>query len=98
MIKSASGAIVYIKDIADVKDSFKEQESFARLDGKNVITLNVIKKSGENLLNASDKIKKIIADFKKNSYPPDLRVIITGDQSRFTRSTLEELKNTEQIG
>jgi multidrug efflux pump len=98
MIKSASGAIVYIKDIADVKDSFKEQESFARLDGKNVITLNVIKKSGENLLNASDKIKSIIEDFKKNSYPPDLRVVITGDQSKFTRSTLEELNNTEAIG
>src|ERR1039457_7544 len=98
MIKSASGAIVYIKDIADVKDSFKEQESFARLDGKNVITLNVIKKSGENLLNASDKIKSIIADFKKNNYPPDLRVVITGDQSKFTRSTLEELNNTEAIG
>jgi multidrug efflux pump len=98
MIKSSSGAIVYIKDIADVKDSFKEQESFARLDGKNVITLNVIKKSGENLLNASDKIKDIIADFKKNTYPPDLRVVITGEQSRFTRSTLEELNNTELIG
>ena len=74
MIKSGSGAIVYIKDIAEVKDSFKEQESFSRINGKNVITLNVIKKSGENLLNASDEIKAILADMKTNSFPPDLTV------------------------
>jgi len=98
MLKSASGAVVYIKDIADVKDSFKEQESFARLDGKNVITLNVIKKSGENLINASDEIKTIMDEMKSASYPPDLKVTITGDQSRFTKSTLEELNNTILIG
>ena len=98
MLKSSSGAIVYIQDIADVKDSFKEQESFARLDGKNVITLNVIKKSGENLLNASDEIKKIMEEMKQSTFPPDLTVKITGEQSRFTRSTLEELNNTIVIG
>lgn len=98
MFKSASGAIVSVKDIAEVKDSFKEQESFARFDGKNVITLNVIKKSGLNLLRGSDKIKGLLDDLKKNTYPPDLNVTITGDQSRFTRSTLEELNNTIVIG
>jgi len=98
LLKSASGAMVYIQDVADVKDSFKDQESFARLDGKNVITLNVIKKSGENLINASDKIKEIMDGMQKNSYPPDLKVNITGDQSRFTKSTLEELNNTIIIG
>ncbi|MEI6900337.1 MAG: efflux RND transporter permease subunit, partial [Bacteroidota bacterium] len=98
MLKSASGAIVYIQDVADVKDSFKDQESFARLDGKNVVTLNVIKKSGENLIDASDKIKVIMDGMKKTSYPPDLNVNITGDQSRFTKSTLEELNNTIIIG
>jgi len=98
MIKSSSGAIVYVKDVAEVIDSYKEQESFSRINGKNVITLNVIKKSGENLLNASDEIKKILEDMKSNSFPPDLKVTITGEMSRFTRSTLDELNNTEIIG
>jgi len=98
MLKSASGAIIYVKDIADVKDAFKEQESFARFDGKNVITLNVIKKSGLNLLKASDNIKIILNNLKETSFPPDLDISITGDQSRFTRSTLEELNNTIIIG
>lgn len=98
MLKSSSGAIVYIKEIADVKDSFKDQESFARFDGNNVVTLNVIKKSGLNLLKASDNIKTILDELKKNSFPPDLEIAITGDQSKFTRSTLEELNNTIIIG
>lgn len=60
IVHSSSGAFVRLSDIATVVDSFGEQESFARLNGKNVITLNVIKKSGANLLDASDQIKKIV--------------------------------------
>jgi multidrug efflux pump len=99
IIKSGSGAAVYLKDVAEVSDSFKEQESFSRLYGKNVITLNVVKKSGRNLIEASDKIKEILnQDLIKNQFPTDLKVQISGDQSRFTRNTLEELNNTIIFG
>ena len=99
VIKSASGASVYLKDVAEIKDTFKEQESFSRLNGQNVITLNVVKKSGRNLLEASDKIKKILHDDLINKeFPNDLKVTLTGEQSRYTRNTLEELNNTIIIG
>ena len=99
VVHSSSGAYVRLSDIAEVKDGFKEQESFARLDGKNVITLNVIKKSGANLLDASDQIKDIVNnELLGKAFPKDLNVTITGDQSRFTRNTLEELNNTIIIG
>jgi len=98
IVQSSSGAFIKLADIAEVKDSFEEQESFARLDGKNVITLNVIKKSGSNLLDASDQIKVIVDNLKARDYPKDMEVTITGDQSRFTRNTLEELNNTIIIG
>jgi len=99
VIKSASGASVYLKDVAEVKDTFKEQESFSRLNGQNVITLNVVKKSGRNLLEASDKIKKILNEELINKeFPTDLKVSLTGEQSRYTRNTLEELNNTIIIG
>lgn len=98
-LSSTSGAIVYIRDVAEVKDTFKERESYSRLDGKEVITLNVIKKSGQNLLEASKKIKDLINDdLKVNVFPPDLKVTMTGDQSVFTRDTLNELNNTIIIG
>ncbi len=96
--KSGSGAIVKLGDIAEVIDTNKERESYARLEGKNVVTLNVVKKSGENLLNASDQIKTAMAEFEKDKFPSNLNVTITADQSKFTRSTLEELNNTIIIG
>lgn len=98
IIRSGSGAQVYLKDIADVRDGFKEQESFGRLDHKNVITLNVIKRSGMNLIESSDKIKEIIEDLKKNDFPEQLSIEVTGDQSRETRITLHDLINTIIIG
>jgi multidrug efflux pump len=98
IIKSIEGAPVYLKDIAEVKDGFKEQESFARLYGENVITLNIVKRAGENLIEASDKIKDILADMEANSFPKNLIVTVTGDQSSQTKATLHDLINTIIIG
>lgn len=98
VVTTASGAQVKLMDIATVRDGFHEQESFARQDGKNVITLNIVKKSGQNLLDASDKIKEIIQQMKETSFPSDLKVTINGDQSKYTRTTLSDLNNTIIIG
>ena len=98
IIKGTTGSIVYLRDIAQVKDGFKEQESYARLDHKNVITLNVIKRSGENLIEASDKIRAIVAELKETTFPNSLKITITGDMSSKTRSTLHDLINTIIIG
>jgi len=99
VITSSSGAKVNLKDVAEIKDTFKDQESFSRLNGENVITLGVVKKSGKNLLEASDKIKDILnKDLKGKEFPKELNVTISGEQSRYTRNTLEELNNTILIG
>jgi len=98
VIRGGTGAVAYLKDIAEVKDSFKEKESFARMDGKNVITLNVIKRSGENLIHAADNIRKTLDEMKANSNLKDLKISITGDQSSKTRVTLHDLINTIIIG
>ncbi len=98
VITTGSGAQIKLKDIAAVRDGFSQPENFARYNGKNVVTLNVIKKSGQNLLDASDKIKAIIVDMQKTKLPSNLIVQVTGDQSRYTRNTVEELNNTIIIG
>ena len=98
VVSSATGAQVYLKDVAEVKDTYAKQESFARLNAENVITVNIIKKSGQNLLDASDKIKDIITELQETKFPKDLKVTITGDQSKYTRTTLTDLNNTIIIG
>ncbi|HMX36086.1 MAG TPA: efflux RND transporter permease subunit [Ferruginibacter sp.] len=96
---SAQGASVYLKDIAQIKDTIKERESFARLDGKNVVTLNIVKRAGENLIDCADKVKAEVADMqKKGEIPGDLNVVITGDQSKQTKTSFNELVNTIVIG
>ncbi len=96
---SAQGASVYLRDIAQLIDTIKEKDSYARLDGKNVVTLNIVKRAGENLINCADKIKAAVAEMQASEeLPKDLRVEFTGDQSKQTKTSFNELINTIVIG
>lgn len=103
VVRNNMGQGIYLKDIAELKDTIKERESYARLgDNENlfqpVVTLNIIKRSGENLINAADGVKALVDDFKKNEFPGDLNVVITGDQSKQTKASFNELVNTIVLG
>jgi multidrug efflux pump subunit AcrB len=98
IVRNSGGAPIYLKDIATIADTTKERESFARLDGKNVVTLNIIKRSGENLIETSDGVKKIVEEGKGSIYPNNLKAVISGDQSIKTRSSFNELVNSIIIG
>ena len=91
------GRAVYLKDIATIKDTIKDRESYARLGGKNVVTLNIIKRSGENLIETSDTVRGAVAEMKAG-LPRDLNVVITGDQSTQTRNSFNDLVNSIVIG
>ncbi|MDO6437273.1 efflux RND transporter permease subunit [Cyclobacterium sp. 1_MG-2023] len=94
IVKTENNNIVYLRDVAEVEDTYKERESFARSKKLPVVTINVIKRSGENLLDASDKIKALIEEVKINKFPEDLEVTITNDQSKATRSQVDNLENS----
>lgn len=98
VVKSIYGNSVYLKDIAQITDTAKERESYSRLGNKNVVTLQIIKRSGENLINTADKISAIVDEMKKTEFPKDLNVVITGDQSVQTRTSFNDLINTIVIG
>ncbi|CAN5360754.1 efflux RND transporter permease subunit [soil metagenome] len=98
LVRNTGGAPIYLKDIATIKDTTKDAESFARLDGKNVVTLNIIKRSGENLIETSDGVKKTVAEAKGVLYPNNLKTVITGDQSVKTRSSFNDLVTSIIIG
>jgi multidrug efflux pump len=104
VIRNPKGQAIYLRDIAEIKDSFHEQESYARLkntkdnDFKSVITLAVSKRAGENLIEASDKINQLIVTKQKTVFPKGLNIVVTGDQSDKTRTTINDLVNTIIIG
>lgn len=96
---SAQGGWAYLRDIAEVVDTVKEKDSYARLNGQNVVTINIVKRAGENLIEAAGKVKDIVTNMKeKGDLPNDLNVVITGDQSKATATSFNELVNTIIIG
>jgi multidrug efflux pump len=98
VVRSPQGGYpVYLKDIATIKDTIKDRESYARLEGKNVVTLNIIKRAGENLIQTSDTVRGAVKEMM-TSFPKDLTVVITGDQSTQTRNSFNDLVNSIVIG
>ena len=97
-LRSSTGAMVRLGDVAEVIDSSEEQQDFARLDNKKVVTLNVIKRGGANLIKASEEIEEIIAKAKENRLPQGLEVRITADTSERTKGDIDDLVNTVILG
>ena len=98
IVKNINGAPIYLREIAEIKDTVREKESYARLFGKNVVTLSIIKRTGENLIEASKKINDIVAELKKDEFPKDLNITITGDLSIKAGTAFNELVNSIVIG
>ena len=99
IIKSEGGKTVLLKDVAKVIDGFEERSSISRLNKQPVVTLSIVKKSGENLLDATDKIFQIIEQKQATqALPSDLKVTITDDQSVYIRDQISNLENSIIMG
>lgn len=99
IVKINAGKPVYIRDVAEVLDTYKERSTIARLDNKPVVTLSVTKKSGENILNAADNVRKSIDNLKvSGTLPSNLAVTVTDDNSVYIRNEIQNLENSIIIG
>ncbi len=101
IVKSEKGATVYIRDVAQVVDSYEDRKSYARLATQNflqegsfpVVSLKVIKKSGENLINADEKINQIIKKAQSSFLPPNLNLVVTENQADEMKTQISSLEN-----
>jgi multidrug efflux pump subunit AcrB len=99
IVKREKGNIVYLKDIAQVEYGYADAKSFARLDSKPVVSLQVIKKGGQNLLSAIDQVfAKMKTAQKTGALPPTLRISYTNDQSDMIRKQIANLENSLILG
>ncbi len=102
IVKSEKGRPVYLKDIAEVKDSYVERYSYSRLATSNflkegnypVVSLRVVKKTGENLINASEEIDKLLEKAKKEYLPSKLNIVLTEDQADDMKTQISNLENS----
>ena len=97
IVKSENQRPIYLKDIAKVTYDFEERKSYARADGKPVISLDVIKRSGQNVLLTADNINLVVEKMQKE-LPEELSISTFNDASIYTRNELANLENSIIMG
>jgi len=90
-IKSDSDSVITLGDVAEVRDTFREKTGYARNNGESAIILEISKRTGENIINVIEKIKKLVL---KNNYIPDfVRLDFFQDESEKIVSMVNDLEN-----
>lgn len=93
IVKNEKQRLVYLRDIATVKFGYEDPKSIARANARPVISLDIIKKSGKNLLTTTDELKEIVADVQSR-LPAELEITFFNDQSLNTRDQVDNLENS----
>ena len=103
IVSAEKGNLIYLKDIAQVINTYQEADNYSRLvRGDNigkqlsspVVSLIVRKKSKANLIKAAEKIDQIIAQARSNFLPARLSVEFTEDQSINIKRSIDNLENS----
>lgn len=93
----AGGMPVRLKDIADVRQGYKEREAIIRLGGKEAVELAIYKEGDANTVATADAIEKRLAELKEQ-VPPDVELTTIDDQSQFIRHAISDVKKDAVIG
>lgn len=91
-IKAVGERLITFADVADVRRSFKDANSYARLNGEPALSLEVKKRTGENILTTVEKVRAIV-DGAQKLFPEHVQVTYTNDMSEEVRDMLHDLQN-----
>jgi multidrug efflux pump subunit AcrB len=92
VVSVEGGRPIYVRDVATVDFGFAERESFSRMNGSAVVTLDIVKRSGENILETAEAVKAEI-EAMRPLFPPTTDVRITSDQSKQILMMVSSLEN-----
>lgn len=87
-----TGSKIYLRDVAKITFGHKDQESISRVDGHTSISLSVVKRSGENIIEVAEAARKILAEAEPN-FPRGTKTLILGDMSKNIKRMVNELEN-----
>jgi HAE1 family hydrophobic/amphiphilic exporter-1 len=90
VVATIRGAPVRVKDIGWAEDGTKEQRTFARFNGKPNVTLDVRRQSGANTIAVIEAVKKAFPVIQEQ-LPPDVKLEVLRDQSRYIYEALHEI-------
>ena len=91
-IKVTDDKVISFADVAQIRRTFKDPTSFVRVNGLPTVSLEVVKRPGENIIDTVDKVKALIAD-ESRFWPNNIQVSYTGDSSKDVKTMLKDLQN-----
>jgi HAE1 family hydrophobic/amphiphilic exporter-1 len=91
VIAQTTNGPVLLRDVATVRDAYKDQTNLQRVNGQDAVGLSVVKNSGANALQVADDVKDTLNRLT-SQLPPGTRVLITNDSSVFTRASLDAVQ------
>ncbi|MCJ0824732.1 efflux RND transporter permease subunit [Luteimonas sp. 50] len=94
---AAGGVPVRLKDVASVRQGFKEREAIIRLGGKEAVELAIYKEGDANTVATADAIEKRLEQIRAE-VPPDAQLTTIDDQSQFIRHAISDVKLDAVIG
>jgi len=91
-VKVVDDQVVLFKDIATLRRTFKDPESFARIDGDNAVVLEISKRTGANIIETIESVRALISQTQQ-AWPESIEVTYLMDGSEQIRSMLGDLEN-----
>ncbi len=92
VVTTVAGRPIYVRDVATVEFGFAERDSYARLGEEPVVTLDVVKRSGENIIATAEAVRAEI-DAMREIFPPSTLVSMTSDMSADIGDMVSSLQN-----
>ena len=92
-IKAVGERVVHFKDIAEVRRTYKDAESVARLNGKPALAIEVIQRSRANVIDTIDEVNRVI-DEERAYWPAGIDIVASRDKSKDVNDMLSELQNS----
>jgi multidrug efflux pump len=92
-IKVSGDAVVRFRDVAEIRRTFKDPETFARVDGKPAVALEVSKRLGENIIDTIERIRAVV-ETERAGFPAGLRISYAQDNSEEIKTMLGDLENS----
>ncbi len=91
-VKVVDDRVVTFGDVAKVHRTFKDPTSFARVNGRPAISLEISKRVGENVIETIDKVRAIVAA-EQATWPEGVEVSFSQDKSKDVKNMLSDLQN-----
>ena len=88
-VKTVNGTIVYIHDVAHVRDGNPPQTNIVRVDGRRAVMMSIFKTGSTSTLDIIKGVHDILSSPSlKGQVPPQLKIVALADQSIFVRSAI----------